>query len=338
MFPDNKLKNTIVKSELHIRFSDASISDIVKIIENKGDLSKINVKYLRDLVRNNDPKLHEYTKNRKLRFIYNGKPISSLTGFKESLENFERLIAADHNEGNDELFDNQDGSNRPLLSNGSISSPKVIMHKVYIHCIIGDILTPDELAAEDQNEDNALRYTQQRRVLEGFDRLLNIGFSEEEVANFRRQFMTAQQNRFRRNNANDLDEEYDTDDDDYGNDDDYDQVVNQANQRGTPQTVNNTSPEDTIRRMEETWLENSAENPEMDPNRTRGFLRFGLSQEGQTDNKNIFFGILIGSIFGITSLLLLKDEFRFLNRQTRHAIVIGAIINVFFALLLQLTE
>ncbi|KAL7275566.1 hypothetical protein RUND412_001492 [Rhizina undulata] len=73
---------------------------------------------------------------------------------------------------------------------GKAKEPDEVVHKVYIHCSIGDELSDEELAKEAQDQATPAPTHTPSTLPQplGFDRLLSAGFTEADVAALRSQF------------------------------------------------------------------------------------------------------------------------------------------------------
>lgn len=66
--------------------------------------------------------------------------------------------------------------------------PQLNLDQIYIHCVIGDELTREQLAQENQLDNKPQEVSTNPEVI-GFDRLLQQGFSQDDVTDLRRQFL-----------------------------------------------------------------------------------------------------------------------------------------------------
>ena len=126
-----------------------------------------------------------------------------------------------------------------------------------------------------------------------------------------------------------------------------DKVEQEQEEQGTNENIDGTTGtsvahlqqqmgETDIRQLEERWIESSANDPSgLTTVNSRGLFGLGLAEQGDTNNRDLLVGVLIGAIFGILSLLLLKEEFRIFNKRTRMAMVAGVLINFSFAIVKQ---
>lgn len=135
-----------------IRFSTASYPDLeLPPVEP----SQLTLPWLRKNVR---MKLSDL-RNKRLRFILSGRVINESTNLVDEYNRYIRFQSED------------DGVDK----------------KFYIHCLIGDILTQQELAKENEM-DNKVQEQSTTPAPVGFDRLQNAGLSQEDINMLRRQF------------------------------------------------------------------------------------------------------------------------------------------------------
>lgn len=135
-----------------IRFSNSSIQDLQLPLVKLDELS---IGWLRQSVRNSIRDLS----TKRLRFIHSGKVLTSTINFKEEFFKMQRF-----NKDNTE-FD----------------------RRFYIHCLIGDELTNEELTKENEMDNNVQEQSTTPAPV-GFDRLASAGFSQEDINALREQF------------------------------------------------------------------------------------------------------------------------------------------------------
>ncbi|KAK6415626.1 hypothetical protein LTR81_010774 [Elasticomyces elasticus] len=172
--------------------------------------------------------------------------------------------------------------------------------RVYIHCSIGDTLTPAELAAEVQaaeDADKALLSTTaatpaQDGGAEGFDRLLTAGFTATEVATLRAQFLAIQSHSH------------------------------------TPDTMP-SGPE--LLALEESWLDNGS-TPSTDADGTPG----GFGEDDPGGLEDMLRGNMIGFFWPIGAMGFLMREEGVWSRRKQIAVLSGFVINLTFGLLKML--
>ncbi|KAF6066833.1 hypothetical protein FOB64_004293 [Candida albicans] len=115
------------------------------------DVNKlVNVVWLKTTIRSKVPQCA----NKRLRLIYNGRVLNEKTDFKKE-----------------------------------VLKPQLNLDQIYIHCVIGDELTREQLAQENQLDNKPQEVSTNPEVI-GFDRLLQQGFSQDDVTDLRRQFLS----------------------------------------------------------------------------------------------------------------------------------------------------
>jgi hypothetical protein len=176
--------------------------------------------------------------------------------------------------------------------------------RVYVHCSIGDALTPEDIASEAEaaeNADKALLTDIQAEVApepsqdapttsstpapRGFDRLLTAGFSPSDVANLRAQFMAIQAHTH------------------------------------TPDTM---PTGDELRSLEERWLEN-------DPTNTANGGAAGSDEEGGLED--MLWGNLMGFFWPIAAACWLMREEGIWTRRMQISVLSGLLVNLTFGFL-----
>ncbi|KAA8909218.1 hypothetical protein TRICI_004608 [Trichomonascus ciferrii] len=140
-----------------IKFSDNSLQDLTLHVE---DIMNSSVSSLKKEIRKN---VGGITTNRRLRLIHGGRIINDQTDLAKDVAKVK-------------LSDRVNNAKSPE------SIPKV-----YIHCSIGDIFTPEEMARENEY-DSKTPVQSTLPELRGFDRLRATGFTEDDIAQLRQQF------------------------------------------------------------------------------------------------------------------------------------------------------
>lgn len=188
---------------------------------------------------------------------------------------------------------------------------KVAAPRVYIHCSIGDALTPDELAQEEKQgreADEALlsrttsSLTSQSTVApgsdattttpapRGFDRLLNAGFTASEVATLRTQFLAIQAHTH------------------------------------TPDTMP-TGPE--LLALEERWLDSGSNAATAGGGEDTG----GFGSEDAGGLEDMLYGNLIGFFWPVGAMFWLMREEGVWSRRKQIAVLSGFLVNLTFGFL-----
>ncbi|KAG6866202.1 hypothetical protein C0991_007227 [Blastosporella zonata] len=141
--------------DLVIRFTEGYPDLVVAVGQHDA------VRDVKRKIREGRPELND----RRLRLIHSGRLLTEgtfLYSWLSSLEERQKRVAP------------IDSSNAPLLQ----LTPAI----TWIHCSVGPKLEPGETEEEGRTQ------TAQLQPARGFDRLASVGFSEADIANFRRQF------------------------------------------------------------------------------------------------------------------------------------------------------
>ncbi|CDK24559.1 unnamed protein product [Kuraishia capsulata CBS 1993] len=139
--------------EFVIRFSTA-IPDVTIPIP---DVSQVSTSWLKKQIRRSTPSV---TGNKRLKLIFSGRVLVNDTNYRD-------VLVRHSYESDDE------DSGKPT--------------QVYVHCLVGDELSAQELQKEDEL-DNKQPETSTTPAPVGFDRLLSQGFSQQDVLELRQQF------------------------------------------------------------------------------------------------------------------------------------------------------
>lgn len=151
-----------MKLALVIRFTNAlssteQIPDLslpITINFEKDDINKlVNVLWLKACIRSKAAGCAK----RRLKLIYNGRVLNDKTDFEKEVLSSQKS----------RLNDND---------------------RIYIHCVVGEELTNSQLQEENRLDNKPQEVTTTPNVI-GFDRLLQQGFSAEDVSDLRRQFL-----------------------------------------------------------------------------------------------------------------------------------------------------
>ncbi|PPQ62921.1 hypothetical protein CVT24_006161 [Panaeolus cyanescens] len=156
--------------DLVIRFTEGSPDLTISV--NKSDF----VRDVKHRIRASRPELQ----NRRLRFIHSGRLLTDgtlLHSWLVSLE--ERQQRAKHDD---------------------VASHEILK---WIHCSVGPVIDSKEQEAEDRP------LQPQIQPVRGFDRLASIGFSPEDIENFRRQFHSQSSSDYLDSRDFETEEEYD---------------------------------------------------------------------------------------------------------------------------------
>ncbi|EJC98967.1 uncharacterized protein FOMMEDRAFT_142985 [Fomitiporia mediterranea MF3/22] len=156
-----------------------------------------SVRTLKRKIRENRPQ----TVKRRLRLIYSGRILTNEILLLEWLDSLERRqkrqVDAQEGKGKAKVKDDSDN-----FVGGSETKALGELGPTWLHCSVG----AEVAEVEDEDEEHVQK--SQIKPLRGFDRLAAAGFSEEDIANFRRTFHS-------QSAANYLDAEPLGDDEDY---------------------------------------------------------------------------------------------------------------------------
>ncbi|ODV93251.1 hypothetical protein PACTADRAFT_77604 [Pachysolen tannophilus NRRL Y-2460] len=306
----NSNSNANLNSNLNSSMSMSGNSNyqfIIKFSDNSRDLSvpitdasHLTAVWLRKTIRNLRP---EETKTRRLRFIYGGKVLTNNKDFGEQILRLKKRVPLDNtgvgSGSSASASASADSSARadksaraPVLESELENEQHAGPEKIYIHCLVGEQLTAEELANEEALDSSQ---QQQRQTTTpapmGFDRLLSQGFSQQDISELRRQFAQLYGDVLHSGNSED---------------------IRQLEDRWIDSTVNNEI--DDFNTM------------------TGGINNTRAGGGNIDTNTDLLVGILVGSLLGVLALFLLKlDSWNYFTKRTKMAIVAGVIVNFSFA-------
>ncbi|KAL7665300.1 DSC E3 ubiquitin ligase complex subunit 3 C-terminal domain-containing protein [[Candida] zeylanoides] len=288
--------------------------DIPLDVDLSPDESQISVQWIKSTVRDRVPQCGQ----RRLRLIHGGRVLSEKSDLRREV--FEPRVRQQQQaaEGEAETL------------------------RVFVHCLIGEVLTPQQLAEENKLDSAPQARTTAPEVV-GFDRLLQQGFSPEDIEDLRRQFHAIYNPNEASNAAgrwgggsageiSDLEEE-------------------EARQR-------------RVRQLEERWIESTVTPAAMSGDAS-GSLRApeggdatvgatggaagdiaggadgGTAPAGGVDleldensgNEDLLLGLVVGIFLGVLSVILLALDSSVFNKRQKSAIVAGVFINFSFAVM-----
>lgn len=281
------------------------------------DPTIVNVSWLRNQVRQ---KVGGVLVNRRLRFIAAGKVLTEHT-------NFARDVAKVDIKGK-----------KPIVaSNNGTPSGFDPTKRIYVHCSVGDILSPADLQREatlDLSSSTPNPESSTEPAPRGFDRLRNAGFTTQDIEQLR--------NQFQRTYGNDDNDEED------GERDIERQEGRQAGEPvpvlGGAAVVNGVERGNRLRmgipsnngannsnvtgaseennqmvQMEELWLDTTI-------NDQSPVMSLG------GDYLDDLIGLIVGMFLGVLVLFAIKEPRIFSQRQ-RKSVIAGVLINIVFAAL-----
>lgn len=285
-----------MKYTIIIRFTSTSSS-----AQNVNDLSiplsinferdhvnkLVNVNWLKTTIREkaND------CGNKRLRLIYNGRVLNEATDFKK------------------DIFE-------PRLRQQEQSGEHVEEEKIYVHCVIGEELTTEQLAQENKLDNKPQQRTTTPEVI-GFDRLLQQGFSLEDISDLRRQFVLIYGTNLpsrRTDQINDLEEE-----------EQAQNTIRQLEERWIESTVNTTEAAGTST--------TNATNTDIPSNAEQQAPPNPLSDlEDTHGNEDLLIGLLVGVFLGVLSLIFIIGDDTVCNKRQKMSIIAGLVLNCMFAI------
>lgn len=255
------------------------IKDTVIIPSPELHLDSLSTNYIRQQIRLQNPQLAK----KRLKLLHNGKVLLAHGDFSKDISYLKANLV-------------------DLETNAPI--------KIYIHCIIGDDLTNEELSKEEELDHQPEKSTTE--APRGFDRLLTQGFSNNDISDLRRQF-------FQIHGAN------------LPNSTDVDALRN-LEDRWIDSTVNNEIDEFPTNLNINSG--DSANNNTEQQEPTDMGIRSQLIRRESSLQKELFLGVCVGfALGGFALLLLFLDIGGIFGKKTRMAVVSGVIVNLSFGVL-----
>ncbi|OUM55147.1 hypothetical protein BVG19_g4633 [[Candida] boidinii] len=288
---NNNSNNNKLKCYLVIRFA-TNIPD-VELPVNLNNLRDVSTGWVRQQIRAKVPKESE---NRRLKLIHNGRVLLNHSDLEKEIRKLQKLRQLADDEGEDDGDANTD-NDEPI--------------RLYIHCLIGEELTPEELK-EEELMDNKQPERSTAPAVRGFDRLLSQGFSQQDVLDLRRQFQEIHGPALQ-NNSED--------------------AIRDLEDRWIDSTVNNEIDEFT-------GLGGNSNNQGINTNNQNGITNGGGGGGYTRDaNLDLLIGVALGFFLGIFSLFLLKIEIGgIFNKKTKIYIITGVFVNLTFGVLRSWTS
>ena len=240
------------------------------------DVNKlVNVVWLKTTIRSKVPQCA----NKRLRLIYNGRVLNEKTDFKKE-----------------------------------VLKPQLNLDQIYIHCVIGDELTREQLAQENQLDNKPQEVSTNPEVI-GFDRLLQQGFSQDDVTDLRRQFLLI-----------------------YGSD-------NTSSGGDIADVEEDEHRQNRLRQLEERWIESTSNNEAAGTaNEQTPLTQDGDQAQAATTpsqpmdldesrvNEDLLLGFCVGVCLGIISVVFLLADDSVFNKRQKMSIIAGLFINFSLAI------
>lgn len=278
-----------MRLELVIRFTNAlssteQIPDLtipISINFDIDDVNKlINTTWLKASIRSKLPQCS----TKRLKLIYNGRVLNEKTDFLKEV--FKPRMAS--------LSDND---------------------SIYVHCVVSEELTRQQLEEESKLDNRPQEVTTTPNVI-GFDRLLQQGFSREDVNDLRRQFYQI----YGQGSANTSSEIADLEED-------------EARQRN-------------LRQLEERWIESTSNNDAIEQGGTTSNSappagpepgdqvppQTPLDTDETRVNEDLLLGFCLGVFLGVVAIVFLLVDDTVFNKRQKMAIIAGLTINFSLAL------
>ncbi|RCK62684.1 hypothetical protein Cantr_09288 [Candida viswanathii] len=277
-----------MKITLVIRFINSlSASEQVPDLEipiginfDKDNVNRlVNVIWLKATIRKEVPQCT----NKRLRLIHNGRVLNERTDFQNEV--------LKHRSETDQIF---------------------------IHCVIGEELTQQQLDEENQLDNRPQVVSTNPQVI-GFDRLLQQGFSQEDIVDLRRQFYLL-----------------------YGGDNSTGGDITDLEE--------DESRQNRLRQLEERWIE-STSNTDPQTNDRTPITRDGAAGNAGDDqfqaappplqsldvdeskvNQDLLLGFCIGVFLGVIAVVFLLADDTVFNKRQQMAIIAGICINFSLAI------
>ncbi|EGV62367.1 hypothetical protein PSN45_001101 [Yamadazyma tenuis] len=257
-----------------IRFIDSKKGEAIPDYEIT-DLQALSYQRLKHLIRSNN----SYCTNKRLKLIYNGRVLNEHFDFKGD-----------------------------LISKFSESSLRI-----YVHCVIGEDLTKEQLRQESLLDNQEIKRTTQPEII-GFDRLLQQGFSQQDVDDLRAQFERIYNINQTNSQINDLEEE-----------EQRQEYLRQLEERWINSTVNadgtSTRPAPEAAGTEQVTADAPANHT------------IATTDVDDTQNEDLLIGLLVGVFLGVIGVLFVVADDSVFDKRQRMAIIVGMFINISLAII-----
>lgn len=283
-----------MKVEIIVRFTDSSSANTqykdlkipLTINFERDDVNKlVNTSWFKLVIRSRAPG----TERRRLRLIYSGRVLNDVTNFRTDIFEPKLRQLRELGESSDEL-------------------------QIYVHCLVGDELSADQLAQERELDRKAQEVSTAPQVI-GFDRLLSQGVSPQDVNDLRRQFQLVY----------------------------LAELADYQSNSGVNDVEEDESRQEYIRQLEERWLESTinGNTPQPDGATTdtggpgvppsTAAMRAAAELEGTNHNEDLLLGLVLGAFLGVVAFVFLMMDDTMFNKNQKLALVVGICTNVVFA-------
>jgi hypothetical protein len=310
-----------MKVQLVVRYVTGQKDTVIEEDSESSLVKNLPTNYIRKCIRKEYPNLS----NRRLKLLHNGRVLLSHSNLSKEISFL--AINMDEEENNGTAHKEQDDESKhdhdPI--------------KIYFHCIIGDELSPSQLAIEENLDQQPVKSTTE--APKGFDRLLSQGFSTSDIQDLRRQF-------FRLHGAN-LPANADTEqireledrwiDSSVGHEIDefpanmrFTMGSNGRNSNGTGTSTAGDGDDDDGTAEGTSINGNGSNTMNMQPLDVRAEM---VRREVES-NKQLLLGVCVGfTLGGLAFLLLLLEIGGVFGRKTRMAVISGIAVNFAFGML-----
>lgn len=291
-----------MKVDIIVRFTDPDASskhysDLtipLSINFDRDDVNKlVNTSWLRLMIRSKAPG----TERRRLRLIYSGRVLNDQTNFKTDIFDPKLRQLRELGEPMDDL-------------------------QLYVHCLVGDELTQDQLAHEKELDRKAQEVSTAPQVI-GFDRLLSQGVSVQDVNDLRRQFHLVYLPEFLENlptsAVSDVEE-----------DENRQELIRQLEERWLESTINGTAPPPP--NVGSSSSNNNTDPTGVDVGPSAAAMRAAAELEGTHHNEDLLLGLVLGAFLGVVAFIFLMMDDTMFNKNQKLALVVGICTNVMFAI------
>lgn len=291
-----------MKVEIIVRFTDSGNSSTqfkdlkipLTINFDRDDVNKlVNASWFKLVIRS---RAHG-TERRRLRLIYNGRVLNDQTNFKIDIFDPKLRQLRELGEPMDEL-------------------------QVYVHCLVGDELSPEQLSQEKELDRKAQEVSTLPQVI-GFDRLLSQGVLPQDVNDLRRQFqmvyLPEYLENFPQSAVSDVEE-----------DESRQEFIRQLEERWLESTNNGSAPAQPGLAASNSNANNETTGVAVAP--STAAMRAAAELEGTHHNEDLLLGLVLGAFLGVVAFVFLMMDDTMFNKNQKLALVVGISTNVVFAI------
>ncbi|CAK9437249.1 uncharacterized protein LODBEIA_P16270 [Lodderomyces beijingensis] len=306
-----------MKLKIIVRFTNSlssteNLPDLTLPISVNFDKDNINklitVNWLKGSIRSKSPQCN----NKRLKLIYNGRVLNDKTDFDKEVLRPRRAVL------------NEDDP-------------------IYIHCVVGERLTKKQLE-EENRLDNLPQQVSTTPDVIGFDRLLQQGFSAEDVQDLRRQFLSLYGGSLAAGSGASATGA--------GGD-----AASSGREIADVEEIENRQRE--LRELEERWIESTSNNDspggggvgatgatssaataaaatqnslDGDNTETHATQPPSLELEESQVNEDLLLGFLVGIFLGVISVVFLLLDDTIFNKRQKMSVIAGLFINFSLAI------